>query len=1438
MKKILLSLFLLATIAGFSQTRISDMPITTNPYGAYVPVLQSGVNKRLLTDSLKGIDSVKIIAGVAYYYKEGQAHAIGAVLTSESDPTFNAQLATKTTDNLTQGAANKYYSSTLFNADLATKTTDNVTQGSLNKYYSSSLFRADLATKTTDSLNEGNTNKYYHTSLFNTDLATKTADNIAEGATNKYYTTTKFNADFNTKTTDNLPQGTTNKYYSSTLFNTDFGTKNTDALAQGSVNKYYATSLFNTDFGAKTTDALAQGSTNKYYSSSLFNTDFAGKNTDALAQGTTNKYYSSTLFNSDLATKSTDNLAQGSTNKYYSSSLFNADFGAKTTTDLPEGTNKYYTSARFRTDFLSKTTDTLPEGTVNKYYTTTRFNTDFSAKTTDNLPQGSTNKYYATSLFNADLAGKTTDNLTEGTTNKYYTTAHFNTDFGAKTTDALTEGATNKYYTSTRFNSDFAGKTTDGLTQGTTNKYYSSSLFNSDLATKTTDNLAQGSTNKYYSTSLFNTDLAGKTTDNLAQGTTNKYYSSSLFNSDFNTKTTTNLPEGTNKYYTDARVTTVGDGRYPQLSSTYNDPAWMNTLAWSKITSRPTTVSGYGITDALTNIGGLVSAGTNVTVTGSGTGGSPYVISASGGSSVNDSVNNVGISSVADLRATDYQVFTNSKKHNSNDKPLVRTLGYYTPGDGGGAVYYWSDTTTAADDSSFYIKPASVSGAGRWILHITDGTVNMRQIGAKADNSFDNKWTFKKALASSYPQIYFPQNVKDEEACHCGNYYMFNDSVDIYRKVTLYGDGDNKSVVCFDPAYDASGIGFHFKFASEYSTMANMQVKGKKSGFGAVGYNSDRRSGILNEAITYFRKVWVTSFDGDGFTNWGDAGSGSNCSLSSFTDCHATFNGRSGFFFLGGDANACLIQNCVATENRRFGFCDSSFLGNTFISNQAATNGVYYDNGFSFFIKYGGFNWHVIANNTNVKPGVTSGWQSYWQKGPATGGADEWDSTTTYYFGGGYVGQGVSQHGTWTGNYVEDDQPMNPNYANIIIGGFLGGTGAGSQRLALGVWNNTLTARQFQTFDGVGKVGEVLISQNYATSGNNDGQIGFEDDNTSNFYFGMKYYHAGHEIQFGGVSSSNSGLYSGSSLGSAIGRSSMVSSGLMWADGIWLTDKDGNNRRMLKIGDAAPTSGEYATGDIILYNGSDTSKLMFRCIAGGTPGTWATITKGTGGGGGGSSPAGNSGNVQLNVGGVFGTPGSDTLNYSSTGGFRVKNHAVIFGQLKVGDNWIMGDGYDVDINRAYSAVNARLINNSTTAASELFVVNSAGNTGFRFGYYPSGYSTSGMQEAGKSVLMSINTGMNFGTYTNHSVDIYSNNTLRGQILGGGDLLWTNNIGVGGTPDASAKVDIQSTTQGFLPPRMTTTQRTAISSPAEGLCVYDLTLHKLYVYDGTTWNAAW
>ena len=61
------------------------------------------------------------------------------------------------------------------------------------------------------------------------------------------------------------------------------------------------------------------------------------------------------------------------------------------------------------------------------------------------------------------------------------------------------------------------------------------------------------------------------------------------------------------------------------------------------------------------------------------------------------------------------------------------------------------------------------------------------------------------------------------------------------------------------------------------------------------------------------------------------------------------------------------------------------------------------------------------------------------------------------------------------------------------------------------------------------------------------------------------------------------------------------------------------------------------------------------------------------------------------------------------------------------------------------------------------------------------------------------------------------------------------LGIGTTtPAASARVEISSTTQGLLMPRMTTAQRNAIASPAEGLMLYNLDCRDMNFYNGTAW----
>lgn len=83
------------------------------------------------------------------------------------------------------------------------------------------------------------------------------------------------------------------------------------------------------------------------------------------------------------------------------------------------------------------------------------------------------------------------------------------------------------------------------------------------------------------------------------------------------------------------------------------------------------------------------------------------------------------------------------------------------------------------------------------------------------------------------------------------------------------------------------------------------------------------------------------------------------------------------------------------------------------------------------------------------------------------------------------------------------------------------------------------------------------------------------------------------------------------------------------------------------------------------------------------------------------------------------------------------------------------------------------------------------------------------------------------------------NTLSSTNSNGNILLspnGTGSVGIGGTPSASALLDLTSTSKGFKFPTMTTAQRNAIASPAEGLGVVDTDTDTLYMYLNGTWTS--
>ena len=95
----------------------------------------------------------------------------------------------------------------------------------------------------------------------------------------------------------------------------------------------------------------------------------------------------------------------------------------------------------------------------------------------------------------------------------------------------------------------------------------------------------------------------------------------------------------------------------------------------------------------------------------------------------------------------------------------------------------------------------------------------------------------------------------------------------------------------------------------------------------------------------------------------------------------------------------------------------------------------------------------------------------------------------------------------------------------------------------------------------------------------------------------------------------------------------------------------------------------------------------------------------------------------------------------------------------------------------------------------------------------------------------------FGVSGSFGNTIYYNGTdwvAASNINNTGSRISVNNSGI--AADASAILDVSSSTNGFLMPRMTSTQRTAIATPAIGLLIYQTDSPSgFYYYNGTGWQ---
>jgi len=103
-------------------------------------------------------------------------------------------------------------------------------------------------------------------------------------------------------------------------------------------------------------------------------------------------------------------------------------------------------------------------------------------------------------------------------------------------------------------------------------------------------------------------------------------------------------------------------------------------------------------------------------------------------------------------------------------------------------------------------------------------------------------------------------------------------------------------------------------------------------------------------------------------------------------------------------------------------------------------------------------------------------------------------------------------------------------------------------------------------------------------------------------------------------------------------------------------------------------------------------------------------------------------------------------------------------------------------------------------------------------------TTNGIANINTARMFNINDSNNFVTALNIAAS-----------TGNLSFFTSSLFAASGTINASARVQIDSTTQGFLMPRMTEAQILAIAAPANGLMVYNTNQLAPCFYDGTGWK---
>jgi hypothetical protein len=314
-----------------------------------------------------------------------------------------------------------------------------------------------------------------------------------------------------------------------------------------------------------------------------------------------------------------------------------------------------------------------------------------------------------------------------------------------------------------------------------------------------------------------------------------------------------------------------------------------------------------------------------------------------------ESVNDVGIRNIADLRANNYHS-TVAKAKSENDKLVIKVLGYYSANDGGGGDYYWDETCGLADDGAFYFKPRSVVGNGRWRPVFVDGIINLKRMGCKGDGAFDNR-SMIQAVIDAIPGNTANSTTLVLKAGTEGRNFFCSGTINLHT-VTLEGGSLYGTILSFPGATvgvkmiaDAFG---NYPCLKDIAIVANVKDPndGYIGGARTKGLSNDPNDyhyhGIYVNAIARLDNVDVESFSGHGIRVYASVGDVPPTNASSFIieRCRVRNMRGAGIYISGPDANQGTVTAVDVRDNGLCGIWDASFLGNQFFACMGHNNGI------------------------------------------------------------------------------------------------------------------------------------------------------------------------------------------------------------------------------------------------------------------------------------------------------------------------------------------------------------------------------------------------------------------------------------------------------------------------------------------------------------------